>query len=123
MSLGDSLKSLEQASIKSQVLIKAVPQDGRASYILEQILKGAEKESLTLSDINSLDEVNHGHYIEYPFDINIRGLYGNLQKYIIDLENKNMVMKIRKLNIEAEGMNKKELDINLELSAFVLTSK
>ena len=123
LSLADSLKSLELASEKSTALITAVPQDGRASYILDQFLKTAEADSLTLSDINSLDEVNHGNYLEYPFNITIQGLYPHLLKYLVDLENKNMVVIIRRLGLQAENMHKKELDINFELSAFVLTGK
>jgi Tfp pilus assembly protein PilO len=120
INLADSLKGLHESSQKSLELMQAVPADGRSSFILNKLLSGSKRYGLVLSDINSLDEVAHGSYLEFPFELSVAGEFIDLQKYLIDLENMDVVVKMRRLLINAPKMNKPSVKAHLEISAYVL---
>ncbi len=118
-SLTDSLKLLEIASKKSDKLMQTIPKDGRASFLLSRLVDGAQKNNLRLSDIQTMEEISHGHYVEIPLSLSTNGDFIDLEKYFMYLENMDLSIKLRNLKIESVQINKPTVQANVELSAFV----
>ncbi len=118
--LADSLKRLESASQKSKALLAAVPSDGRSSYILNQLLNGAEQYGLTIGGINALDEVAYTGYVELPFSLSLKGRFRPFNQYMAHLENMDMVIKVRQYLIQSPQLNQNQIEAEVSLSAYVL---
>ena len=120
----DSLRNYYQTVVhKAQKARSALPSDSRSSHIVEMLLAGAKPLDLSLDDILSLDEVDHINHIEYPFELTIQGEFPALRQYLAALESQDMVLKMRNLDIQSEGMNKSRIDARVGLSVYVIKDK
>jgi Tfp pilus assembly protein PilO len=103
----------------SESLVYAVPKDKRASYILKRISEG--KKALKILDRKTKKEIVHRGYIEYPIEMNVYGSFGDLHQYLATLENMDIAIQVRELSLNTTAINQDDLNIYMELSAYVFT--
>lgn len=101
----------------------SVPSNNRSSYIHQEILQKAVNSKLTIGEVNMLQEVGHGDYSEYPFEMYLQGDFKSLLLYIDHLEKLNMIVQVRDLIMKTSSLNQNHLKATLQISAFILKSE
>jgi Tfp pilus assembly protein PilO len=116
----DSL-SAAYASIQEDLrgLRAALPEKNQGSQVLNTLVEDAQACSLSIAGITSLDEVPFPGYRELPFDVNLAGGFKDMVRYVHALETRGMVLQVRRLEAQAESINKARVKAKLELSVFV----
>lgn len=115
----DSLsQAYESLGRDLEALRRALPADNQASHLLNLLVEEARKRDLGIAGITALDEVPFPGYTELPFEVALSGSFPALVRYFHSLETRGLAIQLRRVVIKNESLNKAQVQIRLDLSAF-----
>jgi type IV pilus assembly protein PilO len=100
---------------------KLLPQQKEVPGLLRIITKRAQKNNLQINTLSPGNIAAREHYNEIPFQINIRGRYHSVARFLADIGQEARIITARDLNLTYSGSSVKGDQFNLTAD-FVLLS-
>ncbi len=120
------LSAIKEESSKTEAkaieLAEKVPDQSEMPSLLVRLQNVADDSGLDFGSFKVSDEKEENGYVQIPISITVSGSFYDLVDYIYRLENMRRKLSITKLSISS-AKNYKKLAINLEITAYHLSSK
>lgn len=118
--VADSLSDAYAGLLESlETTRTALPPENQASHVLNLLVEEARRLELGISGVSALDQIPFPGYVELPFEVGLTGAFPNLVRYLHSLETRGMVLRVRRLAVTNEPLNRFNGKTRLDLSVFM----
>ena len=122
--LADSL-IIRYSTIENRLksIIANTPQKERTSFLHNALITNADSSGVKIRELNSMDLLSTSTYHQYPFELFLRGSYGDVVDYITLLENSDLIVQIEYLQLLNPLLINDTLDVSLLLNFYLNKEK
>lgn len=103
-------------------LYRRVPQEEALSNFIQYLQKERKKAKLELIYLKPYFAQKVGRYQEVPVELELKGKFHDLGRFLSRLENSNNIIQFKTLKIKTRDMLTNKLNIHLKLSIILIKS-
>lgn len=97
---------------------RALLRSREPSEALRLLTESARAKGLLLSDLTALEPVPREEGRELPLALKLSGRFPDLLRFLFDMEGETLVLRVRKMEVEAPAPHRPQVRADLEVSVF-----